>query len=192
MGLAYYILDTETTGVKAGWHEVVEISIIRCSDRHQLTRFIKAEYPERADERALMVTGKSIPDLMNGDSKEDVIGMCERFFDQDGLTPSHRCIIGHNVSFDKRFCHAMWESVGRVFPAVCWLDTLKVSKEWAKKIGRKPDNFQLSTLLKFADVKLQNVHSAEGDTRNLYIFWKKHLSKLNTVSMIKREPHLVK
>lgn len=191
MGLSYYVIDTETTGIKAGWHEITEISIIRCSDRNQLTRLVRSDYPERANPEALRITGRSYESLSEGESKRDIVNLCNAFFEQDGLTPEHRCIIGHNVNFDKRFCHALWGEVGEVFPAVCWLDSLKVSKEWAKKIGKKPENYKLSTLLKFADINIKNVHTAEGDTRSLYILWEKYLRRVNTVSMIKRDVHKI-
>lgn len=191
MSLIYYVLDCETTGLKAGWHEITELSIIRCTDRSQLTKQIKSEFPERASDQALQVTGRTLQDIMEGDDKEEVVNLFNKFLEQDGLTPEHRCILAHNSSFDKRFCHALWESVGETFPAVCWLDTIKASKEWALKIGKQPENYKLGTLVKFAGVKsVKGLHNAESDARNLYILWKKAIeNQINHVPFIKRIKH---
>jgi DNA polymerase III epsilon subunit-like protein len=189
--LKYYILDSETTGFKAGWHEMTELSVIRYDDRVQLTRQIKSEYPERANDQSLQITGRTITDIMKGADREDVVHVFNKFFNQDDLTPEHRCIVAHSAPFDKRFCHALWESVGETFPAVHWLDTVKVGKEWALKVGKQPENYKLPTMLKFAEVNpMKGIHNAESDARNLYLLWKKsHDIKLNQVKMIKRYEH---
>ena len=59
-GLKFYVIDTETTGLKSGYHEMTEIGIIRCEDRVQLWRQIKCVYPERANIDALMITKKTL------------------------------------------------------------------------------------------------------------------------------------
>lgn len=189
--LEYYVIDTETTGLKAGHNEVTEISIVRCRDRHQLTRQIRAEFPERANDVALRITGKTFEDLLEGDDKEDVVNACNLFFNQDGLTPEHRCIVAHNAPFDKRFCHALWESCGQQFPAIVWLCTIKLSKLWSQKLGSKPENFQLGTMLKYAGIKpMPGAHDAGSDARNTYLLWSKGMaSDLDYLQATKRYPH---
>ena len=59
-GIHYYVIDTETTGLKSNYHEMTEIGIIRCSDRVQLWRQIKCFYPERASLDALEITKKKL------------------------------------------------------------------------------------------------------------------------------------
>ncbi|MHA2426420.1 MAG: 3'-5' exonuclease [Candidatus Hermodarchaeia archaeon] len=172
--ISYYIVDTETNGLKPGWHEVTEISIVRCSDRTQLTRRIKCEHPERSHEIALEITGKSIPDLLKGGSKLDVVNRCNEFFAEDGKDPEHRCMVAHRASFDKNHCHALWAEVGQEFPANHWMDTIKFAQDWAKYVGKKPENFKLATVLQFAGIKaLPGQHNAGADARNTYLLWKK-------------------
>jgi DNA polymerase III epsilon subunit-like protein len=189
--MLYYITDTETNGLKAGWNEVTQISVVRCSDRHQLTRHVKIDHPERTQPQALAATGRVMADILKGEDKLKVIEECEKFWEQDGKTPEHRCLVAHNSSFDKRFCHAMWGSVGKKFPVVCWMDTIKFAKEWAKKIGRAPENYQLKTVLKFAGlVPKGKLHEAGADARNTYMFWKKGMdTKVDHLSSIRRYPH---
>jgi DNA polymerase III alpha subunit (gram-positive type) len=191
--LNYYIIDTETTGLRAGFQEVTEISIVRCSDRHQLTRKIRAEFPERASEQALQVTNRTFEDLLEGDTKEDVVSSCEAFFAQDGKTAEHRCMVAHNAPFDKRFCHSLWESCGKNFPAVCWMDTIKFAKDWSKQIGILPKNFKLGSVLKFANITpMPGAHDAGSDARNTYPVWKKGMDVgIDHLGSIKRYPHTI-
>jgi DNA polymerase III epsilon subunit-like protein len=178
-GLHYYVIDTETTGLKAGYQEITEVGIIRCTDRMQLWRQVRCLYPERANIDALAVTKKTLADLEKGRSREDVVAECEKFFNEDGLTPAHRCIVAHNASFDRRFLHALWESCGREFPAHLWLDTIALTKEFIKLSGleeqRKAqglakakvnlhDACDIVGIKKFADK-----HDAKTDSRNTYL-----------------------
>jgi DNA polymerase III epsilon subunit-like protein len=107
----YYIIDVETTGLKVAYHEVTQISIIRCADRFQLNRFIRAEYPQRVDPRALEATGRKRADILVGINRAEAVEACESFIKEDEQTPEHRCFIGHNVSFDRRFVYELWSSL---------------------------------------------------------------------------------
>lgn len=191
MSLNYYVIDTETTGLKAGFNEVTEISIIRCSDRHQLTRKILAEFPERVSPQALAATNRTFEDLLVGESKEKIVEECNAFFMQDGLTPEHRCMVAHNAAFDKRFCHALWESCRSSFVAICWMDTIKFAKDWSKKVGILPENFKLASVLKFANISpLPGAHNAGADARNTYLIWKKGMDlEMDHLNAIRRYPH---
>lgn len=174
MGLTYYVIDTETTGLSAKIHDVTQISIIRCSDLVQLSRYIKAERPENASREALIKTGRTYQDILKGDAKIDVIKRVEDFLNEDGLTPDHRCAVAHNSNFDMRFLNATWESVGKKFPINNWLDTRPMAKKYAMKLGLEKPSMTLENILKFAEIKgFSNFHNAIDDTRNLYLFWKK-------------------
>jgi DNA polymerase III epsilon subunit-like protein len=190
--MLFYILDTETNGLKAGYHEITQISIIRCSDRVQLTRDIKIEYPERSSFQALEVTGRTLYDLLSGEQKEKVVEDCEKFWAQDKKTPEHRCLVAHNASFDKRFCHALWQSCGKKFPVVCWMDTLPFVKKWAKYIGCDQKKFSLDESLKFANIPIkETLHNASSDAKHLFLLWKKGMdARIDHLSSIKRFPHI--
>src|ERR1035437_3500109 len=178
-GLQYYCCDTETTGLKSGYNEMTEVGIIRCTDRVQLWRNIRCEYPERANFDALAITKKTLADLEKGHDKNDVVIECEKFFSEDGLTPAHRCIVAHNAPFDRKFLHALWESCGKEFPAHLWLDTISLTKQFIKTTGLDEDAKRnglpklkvnlhaacdLVGIKKFADA-----HNAKVDSRNTYL-----------------------
>ncbi len=190
-GLKYYIIDTETTGLSAGYHEIIEISIIRAADKHQISKVIKAEFPQRASPEALKVTGRSVKDLYKGEIKDKAVEAIDEFLLQDNSTPEHRVFVAHNAPFDRRFCHALWSSVGKIFPAVCWLDTKTLTKEALVKKGiSKPKDLTLKgSIQQIGATAYEGAHNAIVDSRNCYVLWKKATeSNINYLAHIKRAP----
>jgi DNA polymerase III alpha subunit (gram-positive type) len=184
MGLEYYIVDVETTGLSTKIHEVSEISVIRAVDRMQLTEFIKCEKPETASYDALQITGKTLDDLVKGNSKEFVVAKIDKFLNEDGLTPAHRCFVGHNVNFDRKFIFSLYEKVGKTCPANLWLDTLALTKEFIKKYDTSQLNIvktatgRISTTLHaccdmLSIKRFAAAHASKVDTRNTYLLWRK-------------------
>lgn len=203
-GLQYYIIDTETTGLKSGYHEVTEIGIIRCTDRVQLWRQIKCVYPERANFDALAITKKTMADLERGYDREVVIAECEKFFSEDGLTPAHRCIVAHNAPFDRKFLHAMWEASGKEFPAHLWLDTIQLTKEFLKNADQSQLNIvktatgrvstQLHACCDMVGIKkISDAHNAKVDSRNTYLLHRNLVEekKVDYLPFIKTSVHTV-
>lgn len=191
-GLKYYIIDTETTGLSADYHEMVEISIIRAEDRNQISKVIRADFPQRASPEALKITGKSIKDLYKGESKAKVVEAVDIFLAQDNSSPEHRVMVAHNAPFDRRFCHALWSSVNKVFPVICWLDTKTLIKEALIKQGvSKPKDLTLKgAMLQIGAKAYEGEHNAIVDSRNCYVLWKKAMdSNVNYLPHIKRAPH---
>jgi len=193
-GLKYYVIDTETTGLKAGYNEMTEVGIIRCVDKVQLWRQIKCDYPERANFDALAITKKTLADLELGRLKHDVVEECNKFFDEDGCTPAHRCIIAHNASFDKRFLHALWEVCGKEFPANLWLDTIALTKSYAKQIGLIKPKVNLHAACDIVGIKkLAAAHNAKVDSRNTYLLHNDlvNVKMVDYLPHIKTEPHII-
>ncbi len=200
-GIHYYIIDTETTGLKSAHHEMTEIGIIRCTDRVQLHKKIRCEFPERASFDALKITGKTMADIVQGDAKEEAVAASNRFFEEDGQSPAARCIIAHNDSFDRRFLHALWESCGLEFPAHLWLDTIGMTKAFIKKsdesqlqIVRTATGKVSTQLHACCDMlrvkKLSAAHNAKVDSRNTYLLWMKLQEEgVDHLPLIKTVPH---
>ena len=203
-GLQYYVIDTETTGLKSGYHEMTEIGIIRVTDRVQLWRQIRCVYPERANFDALAITKKTMADLERGYDREAVVAECEKFFAEDGLTPAHRCIVVHNAAFDRKFLHAMWEASGKEFPAHLWLDTISLTKEFLKNadqsqlvIAKTPTGRVSTQLHACCDIvgikKISEAHNAKVDSRNTYLLHRSLIDdkKVDYLPFIKTEVHTV-
>ena len=191
-GLQFYVIDTETTGLRSGYHEMTEIGIIRCKDRVQLCRNIRCNYPERASFDALSITNKTMEDLENGYDPEQVIKECEKFFSEDGLTPGHRCIVAHNANFDRKFLHALWSTYGKEFPAHLWLDTMSLSKEYARKAGIIKPRVNLHAACDMVGIKkIAKAHSAKMDSINTYFLHKDLVEnkKIDYLPFIKTATH---
>jgi DNA polymerase III epsilon subunit-like protein len=194
MAINYYIVDTETTGTKAGYHEITQVSIIRASDRVQLNKYIRPEFPERTSQDALTYTGRTMADLDKGDSKEAVVQICNDFFFEDGCEPEDRCIIGHNiVVFDKKFLYALWGSVGKPFPANLWLDTIPYIKAFIRAKGLTEKKFNLNLSCELVGIKpKEGAHNAVTDTQNNYLLWEALKKEgLPSLPHIKRFAHVL-
>lgn len=187
----YYIIDTETTGLSAGFNEIFEISIIREADRNQISRNIKIQYPERVAKEALKVTNKTLSQLLTGSSKEDVVSEINLFLSQDNSSPEERVFVAHNASFDQRFCHALWGSVNKKFPANYWLDTKEISRIWQKKNGiAKPELSLTASLIKTGLTAMPGAHNAVVDARNAFILYKSAKDvKIDYLSLLKKKEH---
>lgn len=193
-GIKYYVIDTETTGLKANYHEMTEIGIIRCEDRVQLWRQIKCVYPERANFDALAITKKTMADLERGMDNSQVVDECEKFFGEDGLTPAHRCIVAHNAPFDRKFLHALWEQLGKEFPAHLWLDTMSLTREYAKQVGLVKPKVNLHASCDIVGIKkISEAHNAKVDSRNTYLLHRNLVEekKVDYLPFIKTAIHVV-
>ena len=192
MSINYYVIDLETNGIKAGYHTTNEVSIIRCLDKVQLTEFIRCETPERSSWDAMAITKKTLADLDKGISKEEAVEKINKFLNEDGLTPAHRCFIGHNVSFDRRFIHALYESVGQKFESNLWLCTMALTKQYAKQIGLVKPKVNLHASCDMLEInKISTAHASKVDSRNTYLLYKKLVDekKIDYLPFIKTAPH---
>lgn len=192
--IKFYIVDTETTGLKASYNEVTEVGVIRYDDRFQLWKQVKCEYPSRANFDALAITNKSMADLSNGDDSLDVINATEKFLNEDGLTPAHRCVVAHNAPFDRRFIHAMWERHDKSFPADLWLDTMSLMRTFVKTAGLGKTSVALHASADLLNIKkLSEAHNAKVDSRNLYLIFKELQARnIDYLPFIKSFKHEVK
>ena len=87
----------------------------------------------------------------------------------------------------------MWQSVGKIFQANCWLDTKSLSKDVLVKQGvSKPKDLTLKgAMLQIGAKAYEGEHNAVVDSRNCYILWKKAMeSNINYLPHIKRTPHI--
>lgn len=192
-GLEFYVIDLETTGLSVQKHEVCEASIVRVSDRVQLTQFIKCEHPHTANFDALAICNKTMADLEKGSSKEEAIEKIDNFLNEDGLTPAHRCFIAHNYTFDKRFLHSLYDKVNKICPANLWTCTMALTKQYAKNAGIIKPKVNLHAALDLCQVKkLSEAHASKSDSRNTYLLWKNLVEekKVDYLPFIKTAAHV--
>lgn len=189
--LSYYVIDTETSGLSAKYHEITQISIIRCSDKKQINEYIKIKHPERANRESLQITGRTLQDLYRtGSPAEQVITKVNQFIESDGKSNEHRCFIGHNVNFDQRFCYSLWNSLGQEFPGNLWLCTKSLTKKSATKLGILKPKLTLEASLNLLNIEpAPGKHEASSDAKNTLLLWEKHLKdEIDYLPLIKRLP----
>jgi DNA polymerase III epsilon subunit-like protein len=192
MAIEFYVCDLECTGLRKGFHEICEFSILKAADRTQLTRSVRVDYPENASYDALLIIKKSMSDLKSGISKRQMIEEIEGFVSDDNLTSASRCLVGHNIiGFDKKFLWHEWEKVGKQFPFDLYLDTLHMSRAYVKKqkILDKP-KLNLGAACDLLGIKkVAGQHAARADVRNTYLLWDKLMKEVDYLDYISRMPH---
>ncbi len=191
MALTYYVLDLETTGLSVQHHEITQISIIRCSDKVQFSRFIKPQYPERASYHALVATGRTPKDLEKGDDVVKVSDETDAFLQQDGLTPEHRCCVIHSTSgFDRRFLHSTWRALGKSFPAHVWFDTEAATRDYFKQIGLIKQPAKLGSAVQYLGISIKGkLHDAKVDTQACFKLRERLLKEgIDHLKYLKRVP----
>lgn len=192
--ITYYVLDVETTGLTKKLHEITEFSLIRCKDKVNLFKQVKCDHPETASLQALEITKKSMADLYNGVSKKEACESIAKFLAEDGGNDMSRCIIGHNVSFDRKFLQAMFDECGMDLEVSLWLDTMKMTRQFIKKAGLRVGLKQHPAALKdacelFKTKQTSGQHNAKSDSRNTFYLWEKLKTEMMYIKFI--ETHKV-
>lgn len=187
--------------MKTGYHEINQISVLRCSDEKQLCLKIAVNFPSRANPVSLEIQGITLADLREGLDKKDALTQIHNFIEEDGSSQRHRCIIAHNASFDRRFCHMEWDAVDLAFPADLWLCTQKFGKKYVKSKNlearvasaqhEKKPKFGLNPLLVGLGLNVvEGAHDAGVDVTNTNTLFKFFMeSGVEHVSSMERKPH---
>ena len=116
----FYGCDTETTGLSFIKNDIIELSLYRLNDDTQKTWFIKPIDISNIELSALKVNGHKIEDL-RGETKHgkefyqdarDVIIEIENWLLEDNFPTENRCLVGHNINFDKTMLEQLWNKCG--------------------------------------------------------------------------------
>ena len=193
MAISFYALDLETNGLawKNNFHEICELSMVRASDKMQLSKQVRVDKPENSSFDALKITNKTANDLRHGISKRELVETVEQFVFEDGLTPEHRCIVGHNViNFDRKFLWQLWETFDKQFPFALFLDTMHLMRAYAKKNQLIKPSLKLQSSCELLNIKvLGKAHTAKYDTQNTFLLWQELGKSIDYIDHIKRMPH---
>ncbi|MDE2745815.1 MAG: exonuclease domain-containing protein [Chloroflexota bacterium] len=96
----YAAIDLEMTGLKAGFDEIIEVGIVRCTPDHVLERWSSLVRPlEMPPLRVQRMTGITPAMLADAPPWAEIEEQARNLL--DGAT-----LIGHNVPFDQRFLEA--------------------------------------------------------------------------------------
>lgn len=195
-GFILYVIDTETTGLNAEEHDVIEISASRLglndsnqyTELEQKTWLLKAINPKTISDEALSKNGHKREDIL-GISKygkenylpaQEVVSDIEMWMMDDNVSAMDRIFVGQNPAFDVGMLQALWKKVGREkdFPFEIGngnriLDTKQIVALFDICTGRRRKAYSLGQLIKACGVKKDKAHRADGDvrmTRDLLLF----------------------
>lgn len=106
-------VDSETTGLTAGHHEIIEVAAIRCSaDGREILETYVAKvlplYPERASPKALEVNGFTAAEWEAADDLRDRKDVAREL---DRITRNTH-LVAQNVAFDEGFLTAFLKGEG--------------------------------------------------------------------------------
>jgi DNA polymerase III epsilon subunit family exonuclease len=155
--------DTETTGLKATEHEIIELAMLIVEDKR-----IVEEYDK------FINIGKDLPSNivdLTGITDEMLIleGVSEKSVADDlkaNLTPG-TWMIAHNCQFDLSFVYALLkrhypDEAEEIIGNLNWIDTVTVLKD------RKEFPHRLNHAVKHYGIEEVNFHRAIDDTKALY------------------------
>lgn len=148
----YVVLDFETTGLRAGADQIIQIGAIRYFDHwkdEQMDVLINPQrYISPTITRLTGITNEMVEDAPTIDEK---LGELIEFI---GELP----IIAHNASFDMGFLYALQGVNGISIPEYTVIDTVKIARQ---KINDTP-NHKLTTLTQYLQLE-HDAHNAIGD-----------------------------
>jgi len=182
-GYIIYVTDTETTGLDAEQHDIIEVSFARFymekpEEREQRTWYLKAMNPATIQDEALRINGHKKADILHftkaGQEKyiepSLAVAEIENWILEDNESALDRILVGQNIGFDTDAMMALWKRLGCLdtFPFALekgarTLDTKRIATLIDLMTGRRRRFYNLSTLVKSFGVKKRKAHRAEDD-----------------------------
>ena len=178
-------VDVETTGVLAGYHEIIQIACVPlnqhfkpCKERPPFYMNLCPDFPERASQEATAKHGISIESLEDCPSQDRGADLFVEWFKKLELPFGRRLVpLAHNWGFERGFL-THWLGLDGVYDY--WQQLPRDTMALAASIndlyawhGRKKPFYRLSltALCKRFDIPLDNAHDALADclaTAKLY------------------------
>jgi DNA polymerase III alpha subunit (gram-positive type) len=178
--MRYFVIDLESDGLKCGYNQITECSILNCQTIEQITWLIRIKDPKRCSKQALYITKKTAEELMSrGRYIEDVLDEISEFILRDVASSDEIVMIAHNASFDRRFIEDAFLSNNKKFPGVYWLCSKEMSSKYTRNVlGIQKTSHALSEMLITAKIKSAetDIHTSCVDVRNTFRLWKKMVS----------------
>jgi DNA polymerase-3 subunit alpha (Gram-positive type) len=150
----YIVFDTETTGLNAAEHTIIEIAAVKMRGTEIVDKWTELIDPGlEIGPKTTEITGIT-NEMLRGKETIDVVLPRFREFAGDGI------LVAHNAEFDLGFLNACGKRIGMEPWTNPVLDTLPL----ARMIYPGMRNYRLGTLAKRLNVELINAHRALDDT----------------------------
>jgi DNA polymerase-3 subunit epsilon len=151
----FVVVDTETTGTKAGEDRLIEVAAVRVFEGEVVDRFAQLINPERSvPHRITRLTGISTGMVFDQPPAAEVLPAFLDFLGEG-------VFVAHNLSFDLRFLNAELDraDLGEIGNAA--LCTLRLARRLLPDLRSKG----LSGLAKHYDIRIEARHRAYGDAQ---------------------------
>lgn len=170
MKTIHYFLDTETSGLKAKTHALLEVCIVKRVNGVEENRIHFRVHPfeqDQIDQAALNVNG------LNPSSwgKDDALTPFEAaqtingFFEIPRRGEGAAYVVGHNVGFDVRFLYALAEKTGqRISIPYNQIDTKHLA---SVLLPFGLPNRKMDTIRDFLGMSSEGAHTALQDVRDV-------------------------
>ncbi len=171
-------VDTETTGLDANLHEVIEIAFVRVKQEWisgEKTKFtilnewsakMKPEHIETADPKAFLVNGYTPSEWADSISAEDA-------FKQFSEKTDGAIMVAHNVAFDSGFIDKYFNKFGiKNKMHYCRLDTISMAYVCLGN-NQEINGYSLPELCSYFEIPNEGAHSALPDARMDFELFKK-------------------
>ncbi|GAA4701059.1 PolC-type DNA polymerase III [Brevibacillus fulvus] len=150
----YVVFDTETTGLNANEHTIIEIAAVKMRGSEIIDQWTELIDPQLTiGAKTTEITGITNEMLQGKDPLEVVLPRFKEF-------AGDAVLVAHNAEFDKNFINACAKRIGMEPWTNPFLDTLPL----ARMIYKGMRNYRLGTLAKRLNVELINAHRALDDT----------------------------
>ena len=164
----FVVTDTETTGLKAEEHRIIEIGSVKVEDGEVVDRFQQLVNPQRSiPSRITKLTGITTGMVFDAPTIDEVMPAYLDFLGDGILT-------AHNLSFDKGFIDAECGRMGKDERPNETLCTVRL----ARRLLPGLDSKGLSRLVQFYDIDVEGRHRALGDAEATGIVLRRLLSQL--------------
>lgn len=150
----YVVFDTETTGLNAAEHTIIEIAAVKMRGLEIVDKWTELIDPQlEIGPKTTEITGITNEMLRGKDTLEVVLPRFKEF-------AGNAVLVAHNAEFDKNFINACAKRIGMEPWSNPFLDTLPLARMMYKGMR----NYRLGTLAKRFNVELINAHRALDDT----------------------------
>ncbi|MGE5703733.1 MAG: PolC-type DNA polymerase III, partial [Clostridia bacterium] len=150
----YVVFDTETTGLNAAEHTIIEIAAVKMRGLEIIDQWTELIDPQLTiGPKTTEITGITNEMLRGKDTLNVVLPRFKEF-------AGDAVLVAHNADFDRGFINACAKRIGMETWSNPFLDTLPL----ARMLYKDMRNYRLGTLAKRFNVDLVNAHRALDDT----------------------------
>jgi DNA polymerase III alpha subunit (gram-positive type) len=170
MKTIHYFLDTETGGLKAKTHALLEVCIVKRVNGKEVARWHNYIHPlpsDKIEQAALDVNGLNPLEWKEEDALQprEAAYQINQFFEIPRRDEGKAYLVGHNVGFDARFLYAFSDKTGvRISIPYNQIDTKQLASVLLPLglLNRKMD-----TIRAFLGWPSEGAHTADKDVEDV-------------------------